>query len=138
MSNSSKSSSQAALRKELAAIDARRSMLLRELHGPNDAPAPRVALWQVLAEHLQSVGGTATFPDLVDAMIAAGHNLGKYPKRTVKAAIASPSLRSVFSITESTKRGIITETVTLRSTAGQIHYATPAPAQAGRSLAASN
>lgn len=124
MRNKKNASDNAAiLRAELRDIDARRAAVLQQLHDPESQINPKVPLWNIVADYLQSKGGTDTLENIVQSLQAAGHNLGRYPKRTVKACVVSPSLRSVFPIRTEVRSGVKVEHVTLRPTSGRIVYA---------------
>jgi hypothetical protein len=81
-------------------------------------PTPRQPLWAVIEKYLLSVGGEANTEDLTDALIEAGHELGKYPRRSVSSCITSPFMARVFKV-EKTKRG---EFVSLRPQSKVVRY----------------
>ena len=109
--------------KELAQLKARIKLVRKnlaaepaELRNP-----PRQPLWKLIEAYLQESGqGEAVaFETILQAMIDAGHELGRYPRRSVKQCIVSPYLRSVFQV--SIENDV--EVVKLR--AGNIQYISP-------------
>jgi hypothetical protein len=60
---------------------------------------PKQPLWVLIREHLQACGGSDTSENILAALIEAGHELGRYPRRTVKQSLVSPHLSMVFAIT---------------------------------------
>ncbi|HZU09024.1 MAG TPA: hypothetical protein VFA02_03920 [Pseudacidobacterium sp.] len=54
-----------------------------------------IRTWVAIREYLREVG-SASLHDIVDALLAGGADLGKYPLRTVKISVSSPHMKKLF------------------------------------------
>lgn len=79
--------------------------LVDELHKElqrrkSDVPKepPRIPLWVYVRDYLRDHGGEASVQDVVDGLLGAGHNLGKFPFRNVKTMVVSRYMAGIFSV----------------------------------------
>jgi hypothetical protein len=84
------------LQKELSNLQA----LMLQRAAPSSPHNPRMSQWVLIREYLQTVGGNDTPKNIADALVDAGHDLGKYPLRNVKICITSPFLKDIFKVSK--------------------------------------
>ena len=60
-------------------------------------PARRLPLWMLVRDHLRDNGSEDTLQNIIDAMLSAGHDLGKFPYRNVKNTVVSRYMAGMFS-----------------------------------------
>ena len=89
--------------KELASLTKRIGIVKKKIAAAPPVPRnpPAQPLWMLLQAYLleNAHGEPLSFETLLQGMIDAGHELGRYPRRTVKQSVVSPHLRTVFDLT---------------------------------------
>ena len=67
--------------------------------GPRKLP-PRIPLWVIVRDHLRDAGGEDSIPNIIEALLGAGHDLGKYPLRNIKTMVVSIHMRDTFEVSK--------------------------------------
>jgi hypothetical protein len=75
---------------------------LRESTGKTAASKkpPRIPLWILIRDYLKENGTEESLDNIVNYLVGQGHNLGKYPIRSVKVTVVSSHMRKVFTVTK--------------------------------------
>lgn len=107
---------------ELAQLERRAATLKRQIKLEKiSTNPPRQPLWMLVCSYIREHrrnDKAMPFEELVEAMVEAGHELGRYPRRTLKQCVVSPHMAAYFDVTRS--NGI--DYVKLRPGAKNIHY----------------
>jgi hypothetical protein len=97
------------LQAQIDELKRQNEMLVKRMT-PIPEPGPFRPLWTLIRDHLRSVGGSASPTMITNALLKEGHNLGKYPLRSVKITVKMPAMQGVFEVSKDAKD---VETVTL-------------------------
>jgi hypothetical protein len=75
---------------------------LRKRDGKTDdaKKLPRIPLWILIRDYLREQDNEESVDNIVKDLLNAGHDLGKYPLRSVKVTVASSHMRSIFAVTK--------------------------------------
>jgi hypothetical protein len=61
---------------------------------------PRIPLWILIRDYLKEKDNEEPLENIVNYLVGQGHDLGKYPLRSVKVTVVSSHMRNVFNVTK--------------------------------------